>query len=110
MIAHDSRGIPENARTLSEPVSRRVREAIEARWSATTEADIGRTTDALAGALDEAAVEARERSLHPEELILAIKALEDQVAAAHGRTVYADRRQLRDRLVTACIQAYFRPR
>ena len=110
MIAHDSRGVPENARTLSEAVTRRVREAIEARWLAKSDADIDRTTNALAGALDEAAAEAHERSLHPEELVLAIKALEDQAAVAGGIRAYADRRTLRARLVTACIHAYFRPR
>lgn len=110
MIAHDSRGTPENARTLSETVARRVREAIEVRWSAKTDADVDRTIDALAAALDEAAAEAHERSLHPEELILAIKALEEQVATARGMTAYADRRALRAELVTACIHAYFRGR
>lgn len=109
MIAHDSRGTPEHARALPEAVTRRVREAIEARWSAAA-ADLERTDAALAAALDEAAAEARERSLHPEDLILAIKALEDQVATRRGMTAYADRRTLRARLVTACIQAYFRPR
>jgi hypothetical protein len=109
MIAHDSRGTPENARSLSEAVTRRVREAIHTRASSST-TDIDGADVALAAALEEAAAEAHARALHPEELLLAIKALEEQVALARGTVAYAERRALRARLVTACIHAYFRDR
>jgi hypothetical protein len=48
--------------------------------------------------------------LRPEELVLAIKALEDEVGGTRGVLAHADRRALRARLVTACIHAYFRAR
>jgi hypothetical protein len=107
MIAHDSRGTPEDARALSAPLARRLREAIEERWRATGDADVERAGGALSKALADAAAEARERGLHPEQLILALKALESDVAATRGNPGSADRRTLRSWLVTACIRAYF---
>jgi hypothetical protein len=108
MIAHDSRGTPEDARALSAALVRRLREAIDARWAAKG-GDADLAVAALAAALQDAAVEARERALHPEELILAIKALEREVAATRGDLGHADRRALRAWLVTACVRAYFPP-
>jgi hypothetical protein len=108
MIAHDSRGTPEDARALSAAVVRRLREAIDARWSA-KRGDADRAVATLAAALQDAAVEARERALHPEELIIVIKALEQDVAATRGDLGHADRRALREWLVTACVRAYFAP-
>jgi hypothetical protein len=110
MIAHDPRGTPEDARSLSAAVAQRVRRAIEARWLAVTDADVNRTTEAVAAALEDAAREAHDRHLRPEELVLAIKALENEVGATRGALAHADRRALRARLVTACIHAYFRAR
>src|SRR5687768_13208934 len=108
MIAHDSRGTPEDARALSAAVVQRLREAIDARWAAKGgDADGAMAT--LAAALQDAAIEARERALHPEELIIVIKALELDVAAARGDLGHADRQALRAWLVTACVRAYFAP-
>jgi hypothetical protein len=107
MIAHDSRGTPEDARALSAAVALRLHEAIDERWRARSDADVDRAVAALGAALEDAAAEARERGLHPEELILAMKAIERDVAATRGNPGSADRRTLRSWLVTACIRAYF---
>lgn len=108
MIARDSRGTPDNTPRLSAEVAGRLRCAIEARWQAVNGADSERATGALSAALDAAAVEARARSLHPEAMVLSIKALEGEVAVRCGILDHAERRALRAALVTACIRAYFR--
>jgi hypothetical protein len=110
MIAHDSRGTPEDARALSAALAQRLRRAIDERWRARGDADVERAVAALGAALEEAAAEARQRGLHPEELILAMKAIERDVAGARGNLGVADRRALRSWLVTACIRAYFSTR
>lgn len=111
MIAHDSRGMPEDARVLSAPLTSRLREAIAARWRAREGAEVDLATRTLAAALAAAAAEARDRSLHPEELVLAIKAVEGavaaEVAASRAELTPGDRRGLRAWLVTVCIRAYF---
>jgi hypothetical protein len=107
MIAHDSRETPEDARALSAGLAQRLRVAIEERWRATSSADVERAVATLGVALEDAAAEARQRGLHPEELIVAMKALERDVAATRGNPGSADRRTLRSWLVTACIRAYF---
>jgi hypothetical protein len=107
MIAHDSRGTPENTRALSAATTQALRAAIEGRWRAVAAGDVEQATEALQGALVQAAAEARERSLHPEDLVLAIKALEADVASRRGTAGHHERQALRARLVTACIRAYF---
>jgi hypothetical protein len=107
MIALDSPGTPEHARVLSAALAQRLREAIGDRWKACDGAEVDRAMAALAAALGDAATEARERALHPEELILAIKALERDVPAARGDAGQTERQTLRAWLVTACIRAYF---
>ncbi|MFN2565414.1 MAG: hypothetical protein ABR499_10440 [Gemmatimonadaceae bacterium] len=107
MIAHDSRGTPEDARLLSGAIAQRLRDAIRARWRARDSAETERAVACLATALADAAAEARERALHPEELILAIKALEADVSAERADFTPGQRRALRAWLVTACIRAYF---
>jgi hypothetical protein len=107
MIAQDSRGTPEHARVLSAALAQRLRDAIGERWRASDGQELDRAMAALAAALTDAATEARERALHPEELILAIKALERDVPSAGGDVGQTERQTLRAWLVTACIRAYF---
>jgi hypothetical protein len=107
MIAHDSRGTPEDARVLSAPIAQRLRDAIGERWRAAGGPASERAEADLAAALAVAAAEARDRSLHPEALILAIKALEGEVAGSTARLAPGERRVLRAWLVSACIRAYF---
>jgi hypothetical protein len=107
MIARDSRGSSEDARVLSDALAQRLREAIGDRWRARQAADVERTSAALAAVLREAAAEAHARALHPEDLVLAIKALEGQVAGRPTELTPGDRSALRAWLVTVCIRAYF---
>jgi hypothetical protein len=115
MIAHDSRGMLEDARGLSAPTAKRLREAIAARWRADEGPEADLVTRRLGEALVDAAAEARRRSLRPEELVLAIKALEGEVAGAAAGTFAGsraiptpgERQALRAWLVTVCIRAYF---
>jgi hypothetical protein len=107
MIALDSGGTPEHTHVLSAALTQRLREAIADRWTAAEGDETDRAVATLGAALTDAAAEARERALHPEELILAIKALEREVAGAHGKIGPSERQVLRAWLVTACIRAYF---
>ena len=52
--------------------------------------------------------EAREREMRPEELILAFKNLYDALPEPSSAVARAEQMQLRERLVTACIRAYYR--
>jgi hypothetical protein len=107
MIAHDPRGTPEDARALSATLTQRLREAIAERWRARQAPDVERTAASLAAVLADAAAEACGRSLRPEELILAIKAIEGEVAGCPADLTPGDRGALRAWLVTVCIRAYF---
>jgi hypothetical protein len=115
MIAHDPRGTPENARVLSASLADRLRAVIAARWRAGEGPESDLAKRRLASVLADAAAEARERSLRAEELVLAIKALEGEVAAeiaanlsgSRADPTPGQRRALRAWLVTVCIRAYF---
>ncbi len=52
--------------------------------------------------------EARERAMRPEALILAFKNLYDALPEPTSAVARAEQMQLRERLVSACIRAYFR--
>ena len=67
------------------------------------------TEDALREALRHAATEAHQRGLRPEELVIALKAVLDDVPNAGRRDELKGWSQTRDRIVSACIAAYFRP-
>lgn len=64
------------------------------------EAGLGR---AVAAVVDEA----RAREMRPEELILAFKNLYDALPEPTSAVARAEQMQLRERLVTACIRAYY---
>lgn len=51
--------------------------------------------------------EARERAMRPEALILAFKNLYDALPEPMSAVARAEQMQLRERLVSACIRAYF---
>lgn len=63
----------------------------------------------LGKAVTAVVAEARERAMRPEELILAFKNLYDALPEPTSAVARAEQMQLRERLVTACIRAYFRP-
>lgn len=107
MVALDSRNTPDPPRTLSAELRERLGAAIDARWRGEPGAE-----PHLAEVLQAVAAEARMRGLRPEEVIVLLKQLEDDVAAqrhAAGRPGAEERRRLRDRLITTMLEAYFRP-
>jgi hypothetical protein len=63
---------------------------------------------ALGQAVALVVAEARERDMRAEDLILAFKALYDALPEPHSAAVRAEQMRLRERLVTACINAYYR--
>ena len=94
--------MPES-RPLSEPTLEQLRKAIQARRESPAAGD-----DALRLALRAIAAEARERSLRPEELIVALKQIMDESRAPKPNST--EERLLREWVVTTCIQAYFEGR
>jgi hypothetical protein len=91
--------MPES-RSLSEATLEQLRRAIEDRRQSPA---IGDTP--LQKALHAVAAEARERSLRPEELIVALKQVMDEPRSARAGS--GEERQLREWIVTTCIRAYF---
>lgn len=91
--------MPES-RSLSEPVLEQLRRAIQDRRQSPAVGDT-----ALQEALHAVAAEARERSLRPEELIVALKQVMDESRSV--RPGSGEERQLREWMVTTCIRAYF---
>jgi hypothetical protein len=89
-----------DSRALSEPTLEQLRRAIQERRQS---AGPGETS--LQAALKVVAAEARERSLRPEELIVALKQVVDE--APGSRASSADERRLREWIVTTCIRAYY---
>ena len=91
--------MPES-RPLSEPTLEQLRKAIQDRRQSAAAGD-----EAIRVALRVVAAEARERSLRPEELIVALKQLLDEPRSPKPSST--EDRQLREWVVTTCIQAYF---
>ena len=87
-------------RPLSESTLEQVRCAIQDRRQSPAAGD-----GALRAALSAVAVEARERSIRPEELIVALKQLIDELPGT--RSSSGEERRLREWIVTTCIRAYF---
>jgi len=102
MVAYNPRSPRDEARLLSPEAAAQLRTAIAQHWARPQDPDQP-LTDALAAA----ALEARRRSLRPEELLLALKAIEEDVAIA-SRVVDSDERdRFRFWLVGACMRAFF---
>ena len=91
--------MPES-RSLSEPTLEQLRRALQQRRQSPAAGD-----SALQAALQVVATEARERSLRPEELIVALKHVLDE--APGSRSSAGEDRRLREWIVTTCIRAYF---
>ena len=91
--------MPES-RPLSEPTLEQLRRAIQERRQSPAAGDA-----TLHTALHAVASEARERSLRPEELIVALKQVMDE--APGSRSSSGEERRLREWIVTTCIKAYY---
>jgi hypothetical protein len=87
-------------RPLSESTLEQVRRAIQDRRQSPSVGD-----GDLRAALAVVAQEARERTIRPEELIVTLKQLIDDLPGA--RSSLAEERRLREWIVTTCIHAYF---
>ena len=87
---------------LSFDVAERLHAAIVARWQGVADDDAP-----LRAALSEAAQDARQRSLLPEELLLALKAIEEEVGESLRAVDVDDRDRFRHWLVGACMRAFF---
>ena len=101
MMARDSAGHPP-----PQPLSPGVVEALRAAILRRTEAEELPDED-LHRALHDVAAEARARDMRAEDLVIAFKALLDEIpqpVSAAGRLRHA---RFRERLVTLCIRAYY---
>ena len=63
--------------------------------------------DTLGRAVSIVVAEARDRDMRAEELILAFKSLYDTLPEPKSAVARAEQVQLRERLVSACIRAYY---
>lgn len=102
MVAYNSRTPDDHRRLLSADVADQLRAALTARWDKASDSDA-----LLVTALAEAARDAREKQLLPEELLLALKAIEEQVANSMRHVDTDQRDHLRRWLVSVCLRAYF---
>jgi hypothetical protein len=102
MVAYNPRTPRDDSRMLSSEAAAQLRAAISDRWSQAKQAD-----DSLTAALASAAQEARSRALRPEELLLALKAIEEDVAIASKVADSEERDRFRFWLVGACMRAFF---
>jgi hypothetical protein len=87
-------------RPLSEATLEQLRRAVQERLRSPSAGDAP-----LQAALQRVAVEARERALRPEELIVTLKQVLDE--APGSRATSSEDRRLREWIVTTCIRAYF---
>jgi hypothetical protein len=102
MVAYNPRSPRDDNRTLSSEVAQTLREALATRWKEPQSYERG-----LTSALAAAAQEARGRGMRPEELLLALKAIEEDVAETLRVTDTQDRDRFRFWLVGACMRAFF---
>ena len=101
MMAHDSSSSP-RPRALSDETTSALRTAVLGHLRRAAD-----DSDALGDAVSRVVAEARERDMRAEELILAFKALYDALPEPASAAVRAEQLRLRERLVTACINAYY---
>ena len=102
MVAYNPRSPRDESRSLSPEVASQLRASLTARWTEPDSFDA-----ALGSALAAAAEEARSRGLRPEELLLALKAIEEDVALTLDVADTQDRDRFRIWLVGACMRAFF---
>ena len=68
----------------------------------------GESDEELASAVSVVVAEAQRESMRAEELILAFKQLYDSLPEPRSAVARAEQMHLRERLVSACIRAYYR--
>jgi hypothetical protein len=105
MVPQDSRQPPSEGRSLDPATVEALRTCIAQRWRA-----FERAEQELVDTVSRAAQEARSRGLRPEELVIALKALEEDVMGQPGALRGTDpdaRRRFREWLVSSCVKAYF---
>jgi hypothetical protein len=102
MVAYNSRSSPGEGRALSPEVAAQLRASLVARWNPTESHDAE-----LGAALAAAAEDARIRGFRPEELLLALKEIETDVAFSLDVADTQDRDRFRIWLVGACMRAFF---
>lgn len=102
MIAYNPRFPRDEQRSLSAPVASQLHASLTSRWT-----DPASDESALNAAIVAAADDARTRGLRPEELLLALKAVEEDVATALEVEDTQDRDRFRTWLVGACMRAFF---
>jgi len=102
MVAFNPRSPRDDRPSLSPEVAAQFRSALGAHWA---EAD-GYPAE-LSAALEAVAQDARARGLRPEELLLAMKAVEQEVAVTLRIDETQDRDRFRIWLVGACMRAFF---
>ena len=100
-MAHDSSSSP-RPRALSDQTTTALRTAVLGHLRRSPD-----EADALGEAVAKVVSEAREREMRAEELILAFKALYDALPEPTSAAARAEQMRLRERLVTACINAYY---
>lgn len=100
MMAHDSSA--PTPRVLSPSTTAALRSAVLGHLRRDVEDD-----HALGRAVALVVAEAREREMRAEDLILAFKALYDALPEPSSAAARAEQMRLRERLVTACINAYY---
>jgi hypothetical protein len=102
MVAYDPLLPPSHRRMLSPEVAEKLRTALAARWEKRGDAE-----SVLRAALQEAVDEAKQRQLRPEELLLALKAVEERVADSLCDIDPEERDRFRHWVVGVCMRAYF---
>ena len=102
MVAYNPRSPADDGRSLSLDVTARFRAALGSHW-----AEAERGDAELAMALEAVAQDARARGLRPEELLVAMKAIEEDVAETLRVHETQDRDRFRMWLVGACMRAFF---
>lgn len=105
MVPHSTPPPPPGSRRLQADSAVALRTVIAEHWRA-----LAASEDALADVVKRVAVEAREQGLQPEELVIALKQIEQEVLGSADRLSSMDldaRRRFREWLVGACVRAYF---
>jgi hypothetical protein len=102
MVAYNPRFPRDDNRSLSSDVAARLRSALATHWDQAEGDEVELTT-----ALTSAAQDARALGMRPEELLLALKAIEEEVAKTLGVVDTQDRDRFRIWLVAACMRAFF---
>ena len=102
MVAYNPRSPLDDSRSLSSNAVAQLRSALGAHWAESEGCDAE-----LAAALKVVAQDARMRGLRPEELLLAMKAIEKETAVTLRVDNTQDRDRFRTWLVGACMRAFF---